>query len=373
MVQISPATAQQLGVSDGEWVELRRGAQTASYPAVVLPGLVNSAVAIPAGAAGALALLATSTEALSGARIYGGHQVELRGLKRQERLPRLEGSSDQQGRELARRVSGRETLAVPAIARATLEPVHLHPKHRWAMAIDLDSCNGCQACVVACYAENNLGILGPEQVAIGRTMSWIRMDRFYAPPEPNVPTKVSFLPVLCQQCCEAPCETVCPVDATFHTAEGLNAQVYNRCVGTRYCANNCPYKARVFNYADHSWPAPSNLQLNPDVTVREKGVMEKCTFCVQRIRLGERTAEKEGRPVRDGEVVSACAQTCPAHAITFGDLRDPSSAISKIWGSPRAYGLMEELNTEPGVRYLARVDSDSPPRAEPKPDKEGRP
>jgi molybdopterin-containing oxidoreductase family iron-sulfur binding subunit len=222
------------------------------------------------------------------------------------------------------------------------------------MAIDLDHCTGCQACVVACYAENNIPVLGPEQAAIGRSMAWIRVER-YLEPRPARPPRASFLPMLCQQCCDAPCEAVCPVEATYHTEEGLNAQVYNRCVGTRYCANNCPYKARVFNFSDHEWPAPLPMSLNPDVSVREKGIMEKCTFCVQRIRGGENQAKREGRAVRDGEIVPACAQTCPAQAITFGDIRDSKSEVFKAARDPRGYRVLEDLNTEPGITYLARV------------------
>jgi molybdopterin-containing oxidoreductase family iron-sulfur binding subunit len=224
------------------------------------------------------------------------------------------------------------------------------------MAIDLDRCSGCQACVVACYAENNVPVNGPDLAAQGRNQAWIRIERYVE--RTGEERRVDFLPMLCQQCDDAPCETVCPTYATYHTQEGLNAQVYNRCVGTRYCANNCPYKARVFNWRDPEpelMAKPLSLLLNPDVSVRSKGVMEKCTFCVQRIRLAENTARDEGRPVADGEVMPACAQTCPARAIVFGDALDPHARIAEARLDPRGYHVLEELNTRPAITYLATV------------------
>jgi molybdopterin-containing oxidoreductase family iron-sulfur binding subunit len=217
------------------------------------------------------------------------------------------------------------------------------------MAIDLDRCNGCGACTAACYVENNLPVVGADEVERGRSMSWLEIQHFDEPGG-----DAAFLPMMCQHCTNAPCESVCPTEATYHTKEGLNAQVYVRCVGTRYCENNCPYHVRRFNYFDWRRGERERLGLNPDVTVRERGVTEKCTLCVQRIRAGEEQAKVEGRPVRDGEIVSACAATCPARAITFGDLKDPGSAISKLAASGRTYRVLEELNTQPGVVYLAR-------------------
>jgi molybdopterin-containing oxidoreductase family iron-sulfur binding subunit len=184
-------------------------------------------------------------------------------------------------------------------------------------------------------------------------MGWLRIESFVE--ASGGKPRVDLLPMMCQQCGNAPCEPVCPVYATYTNEEGLNAQVYNRCVGTRYCSNNCPYKVRVFNWAEPSFPAPLNMQLNPDVTVRSKGVMEKCTFCVQRIRAAENTARDEGRAVRDGEIVPACAQTCPAQAIVFGDADDPRSAVSALQCDARGYHVLEELNTRPAITYLARV------------------
>ena len=232
-------------------------------------------------------------------------------------------------------------------------------KPRWALAIDTERCTGCSACMTACYAENNIAVIGPEQVAKGRLLSWIRIERYWELGHEEGGGEhfqgTRFLPVMCQQCGNAPCEPVCPVYASYHTPEGLNAQVYNRCVGTRYCANNCPYKVRQYNYYTAEWPEPLNWQLNPDVTVREKGVMEKCTFCVQRIRDAQHHARIEDRPVADGEIVPACAQTCPGDAIVFGDIKDPTSRVAQVSASGRAYRMLGELNTQPGVTYLQRV------------------
>ena len=225
--------------------------------------------------------------------------------------------------------------------------------HKWAMAIDLNSCTGCSACIVACSAENNVAVVGKEQIARGRELMWIRLERYYDEKDGTV--AVSHVPMMCQQCGAAPCESVCPVYATYHNPEGLNAMIYNRCVGTRYCSNNCPYKVRAFNWYSYKFPAPLNWQLNPDVTVRDKGVMEKCTFCIQRIRIAKDTAKDENRKVRDGDVVSACAQTCPSKAIVFGDLMDPESEISKRVHSERGYKVLGDLNTYPSVTYLKKV------------------
>jgi molybdopterin-containing oxidoreductase family iron-sulfur binding subunit len=234
---------------------------------------------------------------------------------------------------------------------------------RWALAVDLTKCTGCSACVTACYAENNIATVGEELLVRGREMSWLRIERYWRPDEHGQPQGAVNSPMMCQQCGNAPCEPVCPVYAAYHTPDGLNGQVYNRCVGTRYCANNCPYKVRYYNWHNfaepggrwESWPEPLHLLLNPDVTVREKGVMEKCTFCVQRIRGGQNQARLEDRSVRDGEIAPACAQTCPSDAIVFGDLNDPASRVHMLAEDPRAYHVLAGLNTKPGVSYLARV------------------
>jgi len=221
------------------------------------------------------------------------------------------------------------------------------------MAIDLDRCTGCEACVVACHAENNLPVSNPEQAAEGRTAHWIRVDRYYEGEFPDV--KVKYRPVLCQQCDNAPCEPVCPVYATYHNPEGLNVQVYNRCVGTFYCANNCPYTVRYFNWFAPEWPEPLELQHNPDVAVRMGGVMEKCTFCIQRIKRAKEDAAQEKRALADGDVQPACVQSCPAEAMVFGDLNDPQSKVSRLAANGRATRLLEELGTKPKVFYLERA------------------
>lgn len=223
--------------------------------------------------------------------------------------------------------------------------------NRWTMAIDLDKCTGCQACVVACHAENNVPTVGPEQINMGRAQHWLRIERYWQGEYPDLQAR--YIPLLCQQCQHAPCEPVCPVFASVHSdAEHINVQVYNRCIGTRYCGNNCPYLARVYNWFDPYLPEPLNEQLNPDVTVRYRGVMEKCTFCIQRIHAGADRAAAESRPMHDGDVVPACAQVCPTDAIVFGNLADEESRIHEFAKSKRAFTLLEDLGVEPAVIYL---------------------
>jgi molybdopterin-containing oxidoreductase family iron-sulfur binding subunit len=226
---------------------------------------------------------------------------------------------------------------------------------RWGMAADLDRCTGCGACVTACHAENNIPIVGAQQAARGRAMHWIRVERYWEGEFPDV--RVRFRPVMCQHCEEAPCEPVCPTYASHHTDDGLNAQVYNRCIGTRYCANACPYNVRFFEFFNPVWPQPLQLQLNPDVSVREVGVMEKCTFCVQRIRGAQTQARGENREIEDGEIQPACVQSCTAEALVFGDLDDPESSVSRLTASPRSSHLLEDIGTKPKVAYLSRQGS----------------
>jgi len=231
---------------------------------------------------------------------------------------------------------------------------HQFPNHRWAMSIDLTACTGCSACVVGCQAENNIPVVGKDEVSRNREMAWLRIDRYYSGDHGDV--RVSHQPMLCQHCEHAPCETVCPTLATVHNDEGLNQQVYNRCVGTRYCSNNCPYKIRRFNWFDYPrGDEMARLVLNPDVAVRERGIMEKCSFCVQRIQEGKIRAREEHRPVADGDVKTACEQSCPAQAIVFGDLRDPESRISKLQSNPRMFRVLEETGTAPSIAYMTLV------------------
>ncbi len=370
-VEVSPATVRSLGAKDGQLIQLESDHGTLDVTLLTNPHIRDGVLAIPLGqghtdygrfanhGVNANVLLDPTPETASGGRRWLGTRVDATPLDVLRPVAQLQHTFDQDDRGVAQSVS----LADLAAGNVHPEPLHLslhedheHPVHRWGMTVDLDSCNGCNACVAACYAENNVPVMGADAMRRGRTMSWMRIERFVEPTsQGDAGVDNRFLPMMCQHCDHAPCETVCPVFATYHTDEGLNAQVYNRCVGTRYCANNCPYKVRRFNWSDQQFPEPLNLQLNPDVTGRMAGVMEKCTFCVQRIQGAKDTAQDEGRPVQDGDVTPACAQTCPTHAIVFGDLNDPESRVSKLSKDARSYRVFHSLNTRPAVTYLKKV------------------
>ena len=227
--------------------------------------------------------------------------------------------------------------------------------HKWGMAVDVDRCTGCQACVMACQTENNIPLSTEDIYRQKRTFAWIRVERYWYGEFPNV--KARFIPIMCQHCENAPCEPVCPVFATYHNTEGMNVQIYNRCVGTRYCGNGCPYNVRFFNYWEPVWPTSLRNQLNPDVTIRSRGIMEKCSFCVQRIRRVSREAVRDGRDLVDGDIETACTEACPTNALVFGDFNDDRSRVSVMKNDDRKYTHLDKLNTEPNVVYLAQVDA----------------
>ena len=371
-VELAPETARAIGADEGQLVTLESDHGTVDVSVLINPHLRAGVAAMPLGqghteygryatgrGVNPMVLLGAAPEPASGGPQWLGTRVDATPRALHRPMPRLQSTFDQMDRGIAQAVSMAALASGevdPEPEHVSLYPPHEHPEHRWGMAIDLDACNGCNACVAACYAENNVPVMGADQIGRGRTMAWLRIERFVEPPGPDAGgTDNRFVPMLCQHCDHAPCETVCPTYATYHTDEGLNAQVYNRCVGTRYCANNCPYKVRRFNWLDPEFDAPLNLQLNPDVPVRSAGVMEKCTFCVQRIRGAQDQAKDDNRSVGDGDITPACAQTCPAQAIVFGDLNDPSSRVSQVSEDARAYHVFSALNTRPAVAYLKKV------------------
>jgi molybdopterin-containing oxidoreductase family iron-sulfur binding subunit len=272
-------------------------------------------------------------------------------------------------RPLVRETTLEEYRKEPSFAKEEETPYELslykpypykEEDYAWGMTIDLNSCVGCNNCILACQSENNIAVVGKEQTHLGRHMHWIRVDAYYQGDRDN--PKAFFQPVPCMQCENAPCEVVCPVGATNHTTEGLNDMVYNRCVGTRYCSNNCPYKVRRFNFLlFQDWETPQyKMMRNPDVSVRSRGVMEKCTYCVQRISERRIDAEREDRKINDAELLTACQQSCPAGAIIFGNINDPNSKVSKLKAQSRNYSLLGELNTRPRTTYLAEVRNPNP-------------
>ena len=397
-VEVHPDTARRLGLANGDVVTVTSPHGRIEALAYLYPGVRPDTVALPIGqghtaygrnarnrGANPLELLGADATDRSGALAFCSTRVTLAKTGRTAPLATTEGSPRQLGRGVARAVAvagalkgevepgpeatvtDAERAAIAAAAASQRQRtdigIYAQPAPKWEMTIDLSRCTGCQACVTACYAENNLAVVGEEQTVRHRGMAWIRLERYYEGDTSGTGWQVRQIPMLCQQCENAPCEPVCPVYAAYHTPDGLNGQVYNRCVGTRYCANNCPYKVRYFNWWDYgrdgdpyfAFAEPLNWQLNPDVTVRTKGIMEKCTFCVQRIRFAQNDAKVRKRQLADGDITPACAQTCPADAIVFGDAHDPASRLSRARQDPRGYHVFDMLNTRPGITYLERV------------------
>jgi len=365
---VAPTTAARLGLRAEEMVELAFRGRTVRAPVVVAPGQAEGSVTVHFGYGGRGPFREHGFNAYTirpSDALWFGTGLELRPTGSRFVLARTQHHQRMEGRDIVRaypaghQPAAHESAAAPH-DEESLYPEWSYPGYRWGMAIDLSACVGCNACVVACQAENNIPVVGKSEVLRGREMHWIRIDTYFTG-DPAAPGAY-FMPVPCMHCENAPCELVCPVEATVHGAEGLNEMVYNRCVGTRYCSNNCPYKVRRFNFFEYSrWNVESlKLLYNPDVTVRSRGVMEKCTYCVQRIVQTRIGAEKEGRRIRDGEVVTACQQACPAEAIVFGDLNDEGSRVRLLKTEGRNYALLDELNTRPRTTYLAALSNPNP-------------
>jgi molybdopterin-containing oxidoreductase family iron-sulfur binding subunit len=372
---ISPALAEQRQLANGDMVELALDGRKLEVPVWIMPGQAARSVTLHLGygreAAGHVGdgqgfnayLLRTS------AAPWNAGGLRLRQTGEHYDLAGTQHHFSMEGRDLLRVGTLEDYLRDPAFATAgdrfpdpppSLYPEQPRGEYAWAMGIDLDSCIGCGACTIACQAENNIPVVGKDQVQRGREMHWIRIDRYF---EGGADDPRSYAqPVPCMMCEHAPCEVVCPVGATVHDSEGLNLQVYNRCVGTRFCSNNCPYKVRRFNFLQYAEKDSATLQAqrNPEVSVRRRGVMEKCTYCIQRIENAHIEADKDGRRIRDGEVVTACQAACPAQAIHFGDINDPHSRVTQAKASPRNYAMLGELGTRPRTTYLARVRNPNP-------------
>jgi anaerobic selenocysteine-containing dehydrogenase/Fe-S-cluster-containing dehydrogenase component len=383
-VEMHPDTAKSYGIAQGDQVRLKTADGEVRAPAYITEHVHKDIVAVPVGqghsaygryaesaaegSGSVFGLLPKKLANVSGSIVLAGAPVTVSRAPGAGNLVTVQDFSSQENRELARTTmiaggSGAHHDGAnhhgDDASHGHHEPKQMyeqreHPLYQWGMTVDLAACTGCSACVVACYAENNIPVVGKKIVAQGREMTWIRIERYYdQKPNSGEELKVSFLPMMCQHCQNAPCEPVCPVYATYHNEEGMNAMVYNRCVGTRYCSNNCSYKVRRFNWFQYEWPELLDWQVNPDVTKRTVGVMEKCTFCMQRVAEAKDVAKDLGRLVEDGDVTPACVQTCPTQALTFGNLKDPNSKVSKAARSERAYKVLDHhLNTQPSVSYL---------------------
>jgi molybdopterin-containing oxidoreductase family iron-sulfur binding subunit len=383
---VSPASARKLGVVNGDVVKLSAHGHSVEAPIWITPGHADDSLTLHLGfgrrragqvgtGVGFNAYLLSTTEnpwigtaeVQKTGKNYQLATTQHHHIMGKEGEEREEESVAALQRKLVRGGTLEEFRKDPTLGcdedeqgGPSLYPGYSYTGNAWGMSIDLSSCIGCNACVVACQAENNIPVVGKEQVALGREMQWIRIDTYFEGGLANPGIYQQAVP--CMHCENAPCEYVCPVGATVHSPEGLNEMVYNRCVGTRYCSNNCPYKVRRFNFklfAD--WTTPSLKPLrNPDVTVRSRGVMEKCTYCIQRINEAKITAEKEDRELGDGEILTACQQTCPTQAIVFGNIHDPNSRVAKVKAQARNYGLLTDLNTRPRTTYLAKLRNPNP-------------
>jgi molybdopterin-containing oxidoreductase family iron-sulfur binding subunit len=398
---VSPKTAESLGVASEDLVRLEYAGRSLEIPVWTLPGMAEGVVALTLGygrqrggrvgsGVGFDVFTVRTSQApgfdggvriarlgrrysISATQEHGS--MEGRPIVRESTLTELRAESHPPSDEAARTHGedprrGSETAAPSGALGVFAEETHhfslwkehaYDQGHQWGMTIDLNACIGCSACMTACQSENNVPVVGKAQVAKGREMHWLRVDRYFSG-EPSGSPEVVFQPVPCMHCEDAPCEQVCPVAATVHDGDGLNVMVYNRCIGTRYCSNNCPYKVRRFNFFNFTKDTPDILRLamNPDVTVRSRGVMEKCTYCTQRINRAKIDAKLAGRELRDGDVKTACQQACPASAIEFGNLRDPSSRVAKAKADSRNYALLGELNTKPRTTYLSKVRNPNP-------------
>jgi molybdopterin-containing oxidoreductase family iron-sulfur binding subunit len=391
--ELHPDTAASLGVAAGDVVSLSGEGGSLELRAFLHESIAPGVVAVAMGqgqqptepdldpntrwgqrdwlmrtervGANVLSLLPGKLDAQSGGLAFYSAKVSLAKLGRTEQVNTVQATFDQEKRGFAQATTLAALLGQeedhgdgPHLMTKPYDPAKDSAEdspYRWGLSIDLDACTGCNACVEACNQENNIRPIGPVLIQRGREMQWIRIERYVEHHGDEI--EVRHLPMMCQHCGAAPCESVCPVYATYHSPEGLNGMIYNRCIGTRYCSNNCPYKVRRFNYLPYDFEVrePEELGLNPDVTVRSKGVMEKCTFCVQRIQYARDHALAEKRTVADGEVVTACQQVCPSKAIEFGNLKDPESRVSKLRQDPRGYRVLDQLYTRPAVSYLKSI------------------
>ena len=360
-----------MGLKEGSVVELTVGAKKLELPVYVQVGQHDDVFGLALGygrtsggrVANGVGIDAFGlVEYVDGMPVFAGLSAEIKKLDKKYALANTQGHNTMMGRQIAVEATLESYKKDPSagIHKHKIFSAwskHEYKSYKWGMSVDLNSCIGCGSCIVACQAENNIPVVGKKFVLEGREMHWMRIDRYYSGTMDNPDSH--FIPVMCQHCDNAPCETVCPVVATTHSEEGINEMTYNRCVGTRYCSNNCPYKVRRFNWfaytnGDRPEDTPKEAY-NPRVTVRSRGVMEKCTFCIQRIKDAKDTAKNNGTTVKDGDFKVACEEGCPTNAIIFGDMNNPESKVSKLFKDARTYSLLEEYNAVPNVRYMSKI------------------